>query len=215
MTLIKQYKTLIILIFGIILVLIPYLLFLQTPQYEEFKMWSQQNVILLCFILIAIKITGIIFPPIPGGLIILGMVPIIGWFGAYLLDLTGTLIGSSVAFFLGKKYGNKLLIKLFDKIMVERIYDIKIKKNREIESVFVLRFLFGSTLTEIICYAAGILKISYKNFVIGSIASHFFISLPAYYFANNLILGKNLWINGIIVLIAFPILWKVRGRYLE
>jgi uncharacterized membrane protein YdjX (TVP38/TMEM64 family) len=91
----------------------------------------------------------------------------------------------------------------------------KIKKNRQIESVFLLRFLFGSTIVEIVCYAAGLLKITFRNFMIGSIISHVVLGLPTYYLANNLLELKNLWLSAAILAVGIPFVWKLKGRYIE
>ena len=199
----------------IVIIIISYMLFLKTEQFTMLQNWAQQNLVLFFIFLVVIKVIGIVFPPLPGGLLTLGAIPITGWFLAYLADLTGFLLGASGAYYIGKKYGYKILHKLFDQNVIDKINKVKIRKHRELESVFVLRVAFGGSLTEIICYAAGILGVGYVNFFAGSLLSHIVVGVPGYYFASNILEAKNILINLAIVAVAAPILWKLKGRYLE
>lgn len=209
------YKNTYLFLAFVIAVVLAYFWFAQTSYFVDFKEWSEQNLLIFVSVLFIFKVVGIIFPPIPGGLLTLGAVPILGWWQAYLIDFAGAMTGSSLAYFLGKKYGNVILSKFFDPKIIERVHKIKIRKNRQIESIFVLRFLVGGTFTEIVCYAAGILGISYRNFLIGSILSHIVLGVPIYYFAYNLFDSRRILINLLILAIAIPLIWKFRGRYLE
>ena len=210
-----KLKGLLSLVLGFIIVVGGYAWFIQTPYFLSFKTWAEQNFIVFSFFLLIAKIVGIIIPPVPGGLFTLGAIPIIGWWQAYIIDFVGLMIGSSIAFFLGKRYGRKLLLYFFDKALVEKIEKTKIKQNRQVESLFVLRVLAGSTLTEIVCYAAGLLKISFKNFLIGTALSHLVIGIPMFYLANNLLEMKNLWMSLVTLVIAILFFWKLKGRYIE
>lgn len=206
----------ILMLFAFIGIIVPlYLWFVKTPQFEEFTLWSQQNFYLFFILLTLIKVIGIVFPPLPGGLLTLGAIPVIGWGHAYLADLLGLTLGSSIAYVIGKKYGFDLLYKLFDESTIAKVRKIKVIEKREIETVFVLRAFLGSAITEIVCYAAGILKIRYRNFLIGSTMSHVVMGVPLYYFANSLFTKKQVIINFILAAIIIPLLWKFRRRYFE
>lgn len=211
----KNQKNLFLLLAFICVIVPLYLWFVKTPQFETFTLWSQRNFILFFTLLTAVKIIGIVFPPLPGGLLTLGAIPVIGWQYAYLADLLGLTLGSSWAYFIGKKYGYALLHKLFDESTIEKVKKIKVVKSREIETVFVLRAFLGSAVTEIVCYAAGILQIRYRNFLIGSTLSHLVMGIPLYYFANSLFTKKQVIINLILAAIIIPLLWKFRRRYFE
>src|SRR3989337_132416 len=91
-----------------------YLWFIKLPIFQHFVLWVQQNLLLYFLFLLFIKILGILWPPLPGGLFTLGSIPAIGWELAYIADLVGSVIGSSGAFFMGRRYGPKLLRKFFD-----------------------------------------------------------------------------------------------------
>lgn len=195
--------------------ILAYLWFAKSSYFIVFTNWAQQNFIILFLILILIKIIGIIWPPLPGGVFTIGAIPVMGWFNAYLADLLGIIIGSGLAYFLGKKYGYALLNKIFDASVITKIKNINIEPKREIESIFLLRLFGGGVLIEIVSYAAGLFRISFRNFLLGSLFSHLAIALPFFYFAGNLFSGKNLIVNIILGVIIVGIFIKFRRRYLS
>jgi uncharacterized membrane protein YdjX (TVP38/TMEM64 family) len=198
-----------------VVTLVAYWWFKGSVYFDDFTLWASGNVFLLSVSLVVIKIIGIIWPPLPGAVFTLASVPFLGWFLAYLLDLIGSLIGSSIAFWLGKKYGFPFLRKLFGDGLVKRIKKFKVKPRREIESVFLLRTLGGGVLLEMVSYASGLLSISYRNFLIGSILSHILIGIPIYYFVGSLLDGRNILVtvfSGIVIVLLF---FKFKDRYLE
>lgn len=198
-----------------VVTLISYFLFIQTPLFQEFSEWSRQNFLLFITTLLIIKVVGIVWPPIPGGLLTLGAIPIIGWGNAYIIDFIGSTLGSSAGFLLGQRYGLNLLHRIFDQSTIEKIQRFKIIKSKEIEAVFVMRVLTGSTVSEAVCYGAGFIGVKFQHFLIGSVLAHIVVGIPSYYFAGNILEGKNLLLNALFVLIAIPLLLKLKGRYIE
>lgn len=192
-----------------------YLWFINHESFHTLQTWSAQNPLSFATLLTSIKIIGIIWPPLPGGLLTIGAIPVIGWHNAYFIDLIGSIIGSSLAYYIGKRYGYNLLSKLFDDSIINKIKNIKVKKTREIEATFTLRLIGGNTVMEAVCYGAGLLNIKYKNFLIGSIGSHVLLGIPTFYFAGNFLRARNLALNGVLALITVYLVWKIKGRYFE
>src|SRR4030042_3578381 len=52
---------------------------------------------------------GIIFPAIPAGVVSFAVVPIFGWLETYLYTLSGILIGTSISFWLARKFREPLV----------------------------------------------------------------------------------------------------------
>jgi uncharacterized membrane protein YdjX (TVP38/TMEM64 family) len=198
-----------------LLTLAAYIWFINTPYFDAFAAWSKSNLVLFFTILVVIKTAGIIWPPLPGGILTLGAIPIIGWPLALLADFVGSILGCSVAYYLGKKYGFEFLEKIFNKDVLAQVKAVKIKKHREIEAIFGLRVLTGSVLTEVLSYSCGLLKISYPNFLIGTVASHLVITGPIYFFAGSLFDGKRVLISMVSMGLAILLVTKFKGRYLE
>lgn len=199
----------------LILVAGSYLWFITTPQFDTFLQWAQQNRVLFISILLGLKVFGIVFPPLPGGTLTLGAVPVLGWWQAYLIDFAGGLAGAAGAYYLGNKYGYPLLSKLFDEQVITRLQQTKVKPGRELEAMFVFRVIGSGILTEAIYYAAGLLHIRKKYFLLGFVLTHVLLTAPAFYVAEIVLSSRNLILNLVSIVIAVPILLHIKGRYLE
>ena len=189
--------------------------FFKSSYFPIVDAWIKTNIILYVFALFIYKSIGVLFPPIPAGVITLASIPFLGWFGAYLVDMAGSIAGGMVAYSLGKKYGKKILKKLFNESIVDKIVKTKIKKGKEIEAVFTFRVLLGSTILEAVYYGAGFLKIPFGKFLIGASLSHIVVGVPSFILANNIFSGKNLVLTGILSIVALVFVLKTKGRYFE
>lgn len=67
-----------------------YYLFSKSIYFQIFFSWSRQNIGLFVIVLFLLKILGIVWPPLPGGVFTLAAIPFIGWFPAYLVDFAGS-----------------------------------------------------------------------------------------------------------------------------
>jgi uncharacterized membrane protein YdjX (TVP38/TMEM64 family) len=111
----KNYKQIFLVIGFSLATMVGYIFFLQSAYFDEFSVWAQARFILFFCMLVAIKIIGIVWPPISGGLLTLGSIPVIGWWQAYLADLIGSMIGSSMAYYIAKRWGISFMSKIFDR----------------------------------------------------------------------------------------------------
>jgi uncharacterized membrane protein YdjX (TVP38/TMEM64 family) len=209
---IKSSKHVISLVVGTVLTIVAYFWFIKSPYFPMLQNWFEGHEIIFFTSLIVIKIVGIVWPPMAGGLFTLGAIPIVGWLPAYLSDAVGSIVGSSIAFWLAKHYGRSFMDKLFDEASIQKILKLKIKDGREIEAVFTMR-LFGGSVIELICYGAGLLGIKYRNFVIGSVVSHAVIGIPFYYFTNGFFSKDGYIFNLIYITSAIIVLSLLRKRY--
>ena len=207
------YTSLFVGFFLVTLVLVYW--FMKSPQFAVVDIWIKQNTLLYVVVLFVYKTIGILWPPIPAGLFTLLSIPFLGWFGAYLVDLIGSIAGGSIAYFLGQKYGLTLLKKIFDENMIEKIKNTKIKKGREIEAVFMYRVFLGTTILEAIYYGAGLLKVGFGKFLIGAILSHIAVGVPMFILAQNIFGGKNIVITIALIAVGVIFVYKTKGRYLE
>lgn len=208
-------KNLFLMVFVFLLTIYLYWLFLGSDLYKDFELWVFGNKTLFTSYLFIFKFVSILWPPFAGGIATLASIPLVGWVNAYLIDLVGSVVGGSISYYLGNKYGYKILDFLFDKEVIEKINKIKVRKNREIETVFIYRVFFGSTIIEAIYYGAGYLKINYFNFLCGAILSHIVVGVPAFYFSGNLISGENLFITVLSILLGIPFFIKYKNRHFE
>ena len=211
---IKNHKHLLALFFFGLGTLAFYLWFINSLYFTGFLAWSQENIVFYYSVLVSLKIIGIVWPPIPGGLLTLGSIPVLGWPLAYSADFFGSVIGSTIAYFLARKYGLDFMKKIFDEDIVEKLTKVRIKPHREIESIFLFRF-FGGTIVELICYGAGLLKVRFRNYLIATILSHMALGIPAFYLTRNILAGRGILINLSLVIVMVVLLFRLRHRYFE
>lgn len=210
---IKKYRNFLLIAVSALILSAIYWPFIKTPYFAAFVSWSEDNFILYFTILLLSKVVGILYPPMPGNVLTIGSIPAIGWKVAYLADLLGSILGSSIAYVLGKKYGMKLVGHLFNTEVIERINKVKVVSKNEAELIVVLRLIFGATFVEFVNYAAPLLNIKFKSFMLGTILAHLLLGIPMYYFANNLFEGRNVFISLILAGLGIAIVVKFRKRY--
>lgn len=211
---IRSYKNILIFLSVLIATILLYFWFVNSTYFDPVNDWIRENVLLALLILTGIKIIGIIWPPIPGGVLTLGSIEFLGWELAYGADIVGSLIGCTLAYWIGQRYGYPFLYKIFDQSSIDKIQSVKIKKQRELESMIVLN-MTGGTIIEVIAYGAGLLKITYWKFFVARVVSHLITGLPLYFFIDRIANGQNALLNFALLAIMFIFLWRFKNRYIE
>ena len=210
---IKISKHTVLIVLAAVATVIFYFWFVKQPFFGAFVAWSGRWLWLYVIVLVFFKALAIVWPPIPGGLLTLGSVAVIGWKWAFFGQVLGGLLGGSIAYFLGRKYGYWLLSKFFDETIIEKIKNVKIYKHREFEAIFFLR-IFTTAISEAISYGSGLVGIHFRTFFVATLCG-FVIELPIFYLASTILHGGNWFITGPLVLVAGFLFYKLQGRYFE
>lgn len=209
---IQHYRHIIILVIGFVATGLGYLWFVQSAHFDVFNAWTQQHIVLFFVFLFVIKIAGIVWPPIPGGILTMGSIPLLGWQTAFAIDFAGSMAGSSIAFFIARAWGIGFMARIFDHATLEKIKHIRVPREKEFEAIFIFRF-FGANIVEIICYAAGMLGVRYSRFIFASIGAHVVLGLPFYYFAESVFSGRNVSVSIAFITLAVSLFIALRKRY--
>jgi uncharacterized membrane protein YdjX (TVP38/TMEM64 family) len=189
--------------------------FMQGEAFQTYLHWAQSNLFLYVGMLVFLKLLSVIYPPLPSSILTLSAIPILGWFGAYLVDYSGSILGSSISYWIGYQYGIPVLSKILEKSTVEKLSKVRIKKGKEIEGVIVLRVLTGATLIEAVNYGAGLLKVPYKKFLAGFLISHPLLGIPTFYVVRNVLEQQNLLATVVFIGLSIGLLYILRNRYFE
>lgn len=171
-----------------------------TPSLKEsITHLSQSYFWLIPFLIILARILGIVIPPITGGWISLLMIPYLGWFPVYIFDVIGGILGSTVAFWLARKYREKLLVKFLslNKVLT---WEKKIAPQNHLLAFFALRLLTGP-ISDYVSYIAGLTTISFTNYVVATFLSIALGQLTLFYLANLGFTVNTLF----LVFLAFPL----------
>ncbi len=188
------------------------------PFFIEFMGWVQQYFWWHVSVLVLIKVIGLVWPPLPGGIFVMASVPVIGWVAAFWVHAFGVTLGSIISYWIGWKYGMKIVENLFGHEMVEKIRQYKIRHENSHELVLIGKTVAGS-IGEVINYGAGVLKIPFWKFFWGSMMSLIPSVLTFYLIDAVFNDGIPKWYYGIIALVfvgavAFDDKWFWR-RYFE
>ena len=189
--------------------------FFKSKEFSSFLVWSQNHTFIFFWSMVTLKFSAIVYPPLPGSIFTLTSIPILGWKLSFLADFLGAITGATVSYYLAKKYGFTLVSKLFDPQTIIQIQNTKIKKGREIEAILAFRILTAGTVIEAVNYAAGLIQISFPKFAIATVISHPLVGLPVFYSAGRIFEGKNIIFSFGLLLLAIPLIYRLRGRYFE
>ncbi|MCB9790605.1 VTT domain-containing protein [Candidatus Nomurabacteria bacterium] len=207
-------KKLLFISFLAVLTIVVFFLFKESGYYAGFVSFTEKHLIITLFILFLLKILAIVWPPFAATVIIFGVMPIIGFWNAFFVDYIGEVIGSSLVYFIARKWGDRLVPKILGKSLYKRVMQIKINKDREFEFLFILRIL-GGNFFELVCYAAGLLGISYRNFILTTISAYFLLSFVFFKLAQGLFDRATFVISASLIAALLLFFKYLRNRYLK
>lgn len=117
--------------------------------------------LLLALALILAHVIQIVIPFIPGHLIPLAAGYYFGPWGL-LVDWTGMMVGSLLAFYLARRFGEPLVLKFIDRDRYERI--VSFMRDRGVMGLVIL-FVIPGMPKDALCFVAGVLGIRLIDFL--------------------------------------------------
>ena len=152
----------------------------------ELGFWGRSAFVLLQFLQVT-------FIPIPSPILVVAGTLIYGPFEAGLLSLAGILLGSAVAFFIGRIFGKKLVV-----YMVGKNTEQKWRKFLSgCKYTFVLMMLLPLFPDDILCLVAGVTDMSSTFFMVTQLISRPIGIFALSYFSSGQIIPYHGW--GLIV----------------
>ncbi|OGH39230.1 MAG: hypothetical protein A3B44_00650 [Candidatus Levybacteria bacterium RIFCSPLOWO2_01_FULL_38_21] len=181
----------IFLIFGFLILILAaiYLVFKNSPQ--QVILLIKTHPYLGPILLILWRIVGLIFPAIPAGVVSFAVVPIFGWLRTYLYTVTGIMIGTSISFFLARKFREPLVERF---VPLKKLHKLEgeLSEKQKFMAIVLIR-LFTVPVMDFSSYAAGLTRISFPKFFLATLIA----SLPdiaIFYFGEQLyktVFGKS------------------------
>jgi len=178
-----------VLIISILILAGTYFVFADSPEKVIFTINS--HIFLGPLLLILWRIIGIIFPIIPAGVISFAAVPIFGWLATYIYTVTGIMIGTSISFFLARKFREPLAGRF---VPLKKLHQLEgeLSERKRFLAIVALR-LFTVPVMDFSSYAAGLTRISFPKFFLATLIA----SIPdigIFYFGEKLyetVFGKS------------------------
>lgn len=111
-----------------------------------------------------LQMIQVVFPVIPGGASCLAGVLAFGPIMGFIYNYIGLTIGSIMAFLLSRKYGLTLIEKIFSKEATSKY--LKYLKTNKFDTIFFWGIFLPGFPDDLLCYIAGLSKMSLKKFII-------------------------------------------------
>lgn len=183
----------------------------QQEQAMFFKSAVEKNMIWGAFVYVFLEILSIVAAPVATIFLIPIAVSIFGPFATSILNIIGWMIGSSIAFWLARKYGKPLLerMKIFQGI---KKYENYVSSEVEFWSVLVLRVVFP---VDVISYALGFLSsISFFRYFLATVIGIAPFSFLYSYAGEYFIMGQYFYFIAIVIfgMLFFGIFWYFLKR---
>lgn len=141
-------------------------------------------------IFILIQIIQVIIPVIPGGVSCVAGVIVFGAGMGFVYNYVGICIGSILVFLIAKRYGRPLMVKMFDKKLIDK-YESWTEKNGRFTKLFALAIFLPVAPDDFLCYLAGTTRMKLKTFTAVILLGKP-LSIAAYSMGLNLILQTML-----------------------
>lgn len=153
------------------------------------------------FILFLLTVLQVVILPIPAAVTILIGVFIYGPTISFIVSTLGTILGSIICYFIGKKLGYKAVAWIIGKEKTEKYTKIVAEKGK---IPFVVMMLFPFFPDDILCMVAGLTVMPFKFFILAvSLARPVMIAFFSYFGTGKLIPFSGWGIPVWITLIAF------------
>jgi uncharacterized membrane protein YdjX (TVP38/TMEM64 family) len=190
----------------ILLVIIMYLW--MPDNTASLSTFFSEHTLLGPILLILWRITSIVIPPIPGGIISIAMIPVFGWFASFLYATIGVLIGCCVAFLLARRYREKV-VKRFISLQQIHQWESKLSQNQEFWAFVMIRFTTGPVM-DFMSYIAGLSKISFQKFFVVTLIT--LLPDALYYYAGDKIYQQSPTLAIVSLLIFVGVFYALENK---
>ena len=93
---------------------------------------------------------------IPAGIVSFAAVPIFGWFATYIYTLTGIMLGTSISFFLARRFKEPLVGRFVPLAKLHKLEN-ELSERKRFMAILLIR-LFTVPVMDFSSYAAGLTK---------------------------------------------------------
>jgi uncharacterized membrane protein YdjX (TVP38/TMEM64 family) len=153
-------------------------------------------------IFIIIQFLQVTILPIPALLTVSVGVLLFGPLKAWIFSSIGIILGSILAFYIGKKFGYKVVRWLIGKESLDKTVDFLKGKDK---ILLTFMFLLPFFPDDILCFVAGLSSMDWKFFLIMIIFTRIISIFASCYSLNNSIIPYNTWWGILIWLIILAL----------
>ncbi len=152
-------------------------------------------------IFVLLQFLQVTFLPLPASVLVIAGSLVYGPIQASLLSLSGILLGSALAFFLGKMFGKKLVVFMVGKESCRKW--VKFLNNGKYS--YIIMMLLPFFPDDVLCLVAGVTDMSWTFFIVTQFITRPIGVIATAYFSSGELIpyhGWGLFVWGIIFVIA-------------
>lgn len=163
------------------------------------------------FIFVILQFLQVTFVPLPSPVLIIAGSLIYGPFQAGLLSISGILLGSAFAFFLGRVFGKKLVVFMVGEKTEERWRNFL----SGCKYTFVLMMLLPFFPDDVLCMVAGVTDMNWSFFMLTQLITRPIGIFLVSYFSSGRIIPYHGWglVVWAIIIIASIVLLYLSSKY--
>lgn len=191
----KILRILLVLILIFLILGLTYFVLVYTGLWEKLNSVDKLQAIILelgfwgRFIFVLLQFLQVTFVPLPSPVLIIAGSLIYGPFQAGLLSISGILLGSALAFFLGRVFGKRLVV-----FMVGEKVESKWRKFLSgCKYTFVLMMLLPFFPDDVLCMVAGVTDMSWTFFMFTQLITRPIGIFLVSYFSSGQIIPYHGW----------------------
>lgn len=143
------------------------------------------------------------FIPLPAAITTIAGVLIFGPWPTFFISVIAVLLGSVFAFWLGRRYGRKLVVWIAGEEETKKL----LRKMNKGRYFFFLMLLFPGFPDDILCMVAGVTSMSFKFFFVSNLITRPIIFFAISFFGSGSIIPFHGW--GIYAWIALAIVMAI------
>ena len=167
---------------------------------ERFKEFTVSLGFFGYFIVIGYTVLSHVFAPLAGTPGVLLGVTLYGIKIGMVLLYLASLISASINFWISRKFGRKMVIKLVGEKSMNEVDEFTSVEGKQ---VLLISRLLGFPIFEFISYAAGLTTISFKDYFIITAIASIFTNIASYLVFRNINFqsetGIMIWIGSIVL----------------
>lgn len=198
------FLTVVFIAFGLMILYLmrSYGFFDKIDSIEDFREYISSFGGYAIILFILIQFLQVVILPIPAFITVGAGVLLFGAFYGALYSCIGIILGSIVAFFIGRIFGKKVAVWLVGKESLEK--GLKTIRGKD-KLILTFMYLFPFFPDDVLCFVAGITTISPLFFTIMIFTTRIISVFASSYSMNNSIIPYNTWWGILLWIIFFSI----------
>lgn len=130
---------------------------------EQLQFFISQSGIWGPAFFILIQILQVVFPIIPGGVTCMAGVILFDPYLGFLYSYIGIIVGSSINFYLARRYGETFVRKFVEDATYYKYMD-KLNRGNKFDIVFAAAIILPGAPDDILCMLAGLTRMTWQKF---------------------------------------------------